>query len=187
MITLAKYPIEDILPLIGFGNPYRKITIGEGTYTVKMSGTRLECFKRNLQCVGCNRVGNLWLLQRHVNRNPRFKLNCFIENCAWCIPKMQKHIVRAHFNLYHKSKKGQLTLMTQDHIFPKSLGGSNGIDNMQTMCLSCNQKKGANIPNGYSRDSKDSEVVDGGSFIDERLSSLSEHASQPTVDFAGVV
>ena len=50
---------------------------------------------------------------------------------------------RAHFNLYAEDD----TLLTKDHIFPKSLGGSNhDINNFQTMCTFCNNQKGNTIP-----------------------------------------
>ena len=39
------------------------------------------------------------------------------------------------------------TLMTRDHILPKSKGGRDHISNMQTMCVDCNKAKG-NTYNG---------------------------------------
>lgn len=33
-------------------------------------------------------------------------------------------------------------LLTQDHIVPKSLDGSNHVDNMRVMCAPCNGKRG---------------------------------------------
>jgi 5-methylcytosine-specific restriction enzyme A len=35
--------------------------------------------------------------------------------------------------------------MTRDHIIPKSKGGSDHLNNMQTMCTKCNNKKGNSI------------------------------------------
>ena len=35
-------------------------------------------------------------------------------------------------------------LFTIDHILPKKYGGGNNISNLQTMCSSCNRKKGSN-------------------------------------------
>jgi 5-methylcytosine-specific restriction endonuclease McrA len=45
---------------------------------------------------------------------------------------------RSHFNL--RADDG--TLMTRDHIIPKSKGGREHISNMQTMCVDCNKAKG---------------------------------------------
>lgn len=45
---------------------------------------------------------------------------------------------RAHFNLHADDG----TLITKDHIVPKSKGGRDHISNMQTMCTDCNQAKG---------------------------------------------
>ena len=52
---------------------------------------------------------------------------------------------RYHLNLYAKNNKGKEVLMTKDHIIPKSLGGRNNIQNLQTMCCNCNYKKGSNL------------------------------------------
>ena len=49
-----------------------------------------------------------------------------------------------HINLY-AVKDGKEILMTKDHIFPKSKGGRNHIDNYQTMCHVCNEEKSDKI------------------------------------------
>jgi 5-methylcytosine-specific restriction enzyme A len=51
-----------------------------------------------------------------------------------------------HLNLYHLSEDGKETMMTIDHIIPKSKGGGNKISNLQTMCYDCNFAKGNTIP-----------------------------------------
>lgn len=47
-----------------------------------------------------------------------------------------------HLDLY--SEDG--TMMTIDHIIPKSKGGPNSLDNYQCMCKICNEKKGNKMP-----------------------------------------
>jgi len=37
--------------------------------------------------------------------------------------------------------------MTKDHIIPSSKGGVNKLRNLQTMCVTCNVKKGNTIEN----------------------------------------
>lgn len=47
--------------------------------------------------------------------------------------------------LYYGSKClncGSLEKVTADHVVPLALGGSNGIDNIQPLCMDCNCKKG---------------------------------------------
>lgn len=51
---------------------------------------------------------------------------------------------RRHFNLYAEDG----TLMTKDHIIPKSRGGQDLVSNMQTMCTTCNAAKGNNMEGG---------------------------------------
>jgi hypothetical protein len=48
-----------------------------------------------------------------------------------------------HLRLYGFDKSGKSALMTQDHIKPKSVGGTNALFNLQPMCEKCNGKKGA--------------------------------------------
>ena len=35
---------------------------------------------------------------------------------------------------------------TCDHIYPKSKGGTDDLDNLRIICLECNKKKGAAVP-----------------------------------------
>jgi len=46
-----------------------------------------------------------------------------------------------HINLIGVDTNGEEVLMTSDHIYPKSLGGSDKINNRQTMCDKCNVEK----------------------------------------------
>ena len=46
-----------------------------------------------------------------------------------------------HLNLYAVNDKGEEVLMTKDHILPKSLGGPDHLNNMQSMCKRCNENK----------------------------------------------
>lgn len=47
-----------------------------------------------------------------------------------------------HLNLYAIDDNGQEVLITKDHIIPKSKGGKDELENYQTMCIRCNERKG---------------------------------------------
>lgn len=143
MITLARFKTEQIMPFIGMDKP----SIQLNGFNVKTSSTRLECFKRQQKCTTCECRGSVWLLQSHV-MVVIHRTNCFISNCEWCChhPHIKHQVEAPHLNFYHVGKHGGLMLMTQDHIIPRSRGGSNKIDNLQTMCLRCNQWKANKFP-----------------------------------------
>lgn len=88
------------------------------SYTINMSNFKLNLFKKSKNCVGCGLVGEkLFLTKNHKN-----------------------HFLLALFGI----RDNQLVEMTLDHIISKSLGGPKyNLNNHQTMCCVCNQKKGA--------------------------------------------
>lgn len=50
-----------------------------------------------------------------------------------------------HLNLY-SIVNGKEMLMTKDHFIAKSKGGSDDLNNLNTMCEECNSKKGNKVP-----------------------------------------
>lgn len=87
----------------------------QGQYhQVHIYSHRLRLFKTNLTCVSCGRVGAYFGLD------------------------LDPPCGHPHLNLYTEDG----ILMTKDHIVPKSKGGSNEMSNYQTMCTTCNWKKG---------------------------------------------
>ena len=81
---------------------------------------RLKVFKhKGLKCVRCSLTGNIVRLIR--------------KGCG-----------SIHLDLYSND-----TLMTIDHILPKSKGGNNHLNNLQPMCCNCNLKKGNKIEDNY--------------------------------------
>ena len=86
------------------------------TYSVYGNSQRYKLFSENPTCVVCGRTISYALLTTGKGN-------------------------RAHFNFFSTDD----VLMTKDHIVPKSLGGSDLMDNYQTMCSICNTKKGATI------------------------------------------
>lgn len=156
MQTLARYSVEEIMPLIGFGMPHVKFIVELDQFYVNVASVRMECFKRNPICVDCGIVGSVFMLQRHVYNPPKVGMNCFIKDCPWCalnnFNRRKKHTnmrENPHLNLYGRMRNGRLILMTRDHIFPRSKGGGEDIENMQTMCSTCNNRKADIIPKGW--------------------------------------
>ena len=111
---LKKYTVEEILPKIGCHVKFVVTPdVSVNTYSV-----RLRTFKRSTICVRCGLEGtHFWVEGNHGMNN-------------------------FHLNLYAINKHGHEILMTRDHILPKSMGGADTLDNMQTMCTKCNAKKG---------------------------------------------
>jgi len=55
-----------------------------------------------------------------------------------------------HIDIFYWGKNRQM-LITRDHLFPKSKGGSDSLDNLYPMCERCNHKKGDRLPFERSR------------------------------------
>lgn len=153
MISYGRYTVEEILPLIGPDADKVLFETSKGDFLVKVSSPRLQCFQRSQQCVRCCRSGNVFSLETHKTEGVRIKHNCFIDNCPWCMKRPRHFQIPdpPHLNFYHQDIKGRLFLMTQDHILPKSAGGSNELRNLQTMCSQCNAFKAAMLPSEYEK------------------------------------
>jgi hypothetical protein len=82
-------------------------------YLVRMNSLRYAVFEKSIVCAGCGLEANHFKLQSG--------------------PQAEH---RAHYNLYYEDD-----LFTKDHIVPKSKGGSDQLDNLQTMCYPCNHNK----------------------------------------------
>ena len=92
-----------------------------GPILVWMNSQRYHVFRTSLKCVECGIRGQYFALEREEKHAPNI----------------------GHFNLYAVDHSGQEVLMTKDHIVPRSKGGRNWLSNYQTMCATCNTKKGA--------------------------------------------
>lgn len=89
---------------------------------IAMSSHRYHTFKYSgIQCVECGLIG-VYFVKERFRDSKRF-----------------------HFNLYALDENGNEVLMTKDHIIPKSLGGADSLENYQTMCCKCNEKKGNKV------------------------------------------
>lgn len=87
---------------------------------LRANSTRYKVFHNSLICCTCGIKGKFFAKERSL-------------------PVMSD---KFHLNLYAVDENGEEVLMTQDHIIPRSKGGSNGVSNLQTMCCRCNCNKG---------------------------------------------
>ncbi len=128
MVKTQKYQrlcvlsLEAVLPLL------RKTTdkeIIEGV-RLKTSSLRLRTFaQKGTDCCACGLKASFFAIERDMTH-------------ARLFPDSTQGY---HLNLYGLDLDGHEVLMTQDHIYPKSLGGSNTLDNSQTLCRPCNALK----------------------------------------------
>lgn len=121
-----RYSIEEVFALIGEdvlntphyikGQKNSENTIQVDGYDVYTHSLRYMTFyQKGCTCVACGKEGTHFTLDVGDGKD-----------------------TRRHFNL--RAEDG--TLMTRDHILPKSKGGRDHISNMQTMCVDCNKAKG---------------------------------------------
>lgn len=126
MIIYAEYSVDKVLPLLGQigsrgfveNKTKHPFHTDHGTFEAKVNTTRLRCFANSHACVKCGIEGKVFRLEKNES---------------------EAH--SPHLNLYAE-KEGEMILMTQDHIVPKSRGGKDHMSNLQTMCFKCNEEKG---------------------------------------------
>ena len=67
---------------------------------------------------------------------------CYIGNPRYISPPVRRHVYdRDGRRCRHCSTQERLSI---DHVVPWSKGGSDAIDNLQTLCMPCNRRKGVN-------------------------------------------
>lgn len=128
VVEEKRYSIEEVFAMCG-----EEHLLGDNDFNKMRSDMEVDGFKvrpvslryktfyqKGCKCVVCGKEGT------------HFKL------CGDVTTK------RRHFNLYAEDG----TLMTKDHIVPKSRGGQNLVSNMQTMCTTCNAAKGNDFVGG---------------------------------------
>lgn len=123
-VSIRSYGLQDVLPHVRAaraGGPER-IELDGGL--VAVTSVRLQTFAfKGTRCVSCGIQGTHF---RKEQGHP------------------SDH--RPHLNLYAADLSDLIeVLMTRDHIVPRARGGSNALENMQTMCFHCNARKGASV------------------------------------------
>lgn len=109
-----QFSLEEVLPRIGQG-PWIVIVDGQ-RIKVRMSGTRMLLFGKTQQCACCGAIGHHFWLEKSGKFPP-------------------------HLNLYAINRYGHFTMLTMDHIVPRSKGGETVAENVQVLCTKCNAKK----------------------------------------------
>lgn len=120
---------EEVLPLVKehYGtNLPRPMFLG---YKVGVSSLRMKTFQHDgLTCRGCGLTASFFAIEDF--------------HTGWAASAGTAKASQPHLNLYGINDKGEEVLFTHDHILARSLGGSDTLDNAQTMCSPCNNKKG---------------------------------------------
>lgn len=128
--SLGKFKLNEVLDFIPFDKNLKKIKDLKRSkmyngISVKLTSLRYIVFKhKGTKCVKCGIEGEYFSLDY---KDTKEKNKCY------------------HFNLYAIDKNNREILMTKDHIYPKSKGGSDDLSNLQTMCCVCNSNKGNKI------------------------------------------
>lgn len=123
-IVLKEFKIEYVLNNFakkGIRNHEKsvKVEVNGKEYLVYLSSQRYVLFKsKGLRCVKCGKKAKKCYLVTNED-NPK----------------------RAHFEFMIDDN----TMLTKDHIIPKSKGGKNSISNYQPMCNKCNLEKADKI------------------------------------------
>lgn len=126
------FTVEQLRELIG--NAVGKKRIPRDGYMLNIGSQRMLTFIRHgTDCVACGRIG------QYFSADCQTKSRVYKQWAQY--PKKHKH-PPAHINLYGVDGDGTRFMMTSDHVIPKSLGGSDSVDNRIPLCDDCNRKKG---------------------------------------------
>lgn len=133
-----KYTVQEIFNIIGPDNmtfdtlsktakKSKEIQL-EGFPVYARSLRYATFFQKGCKCVKCGKTGTYFQLDEPRDGNKG----------------------RRHLNLYCEDG----TLMTKDHIKPKSKGGLDCVSNMQPMCEICNKEKGNTYSGEWTMEQK---------------------------------
>jgi len=124
--NFARFNVVSIMKMVGI-----KSSFIHDKFEVFLTGSKFKVFQRSLICHVCGLKGDHFKLQKGL-----------------------KEDVSPYLNLYGVLN-GEDVMMTQDHIIPKSKGGTDRFDNLITMCFICNQNKSNRVYDGKMQTSFD--------------------------------
>jgi len=128
LLDKANYPItiSSVTKRSGDTNRKIKITI-HGESIRKYSANIVVFFAKGYKCVSCGIQGKFFALENNGGVQNGYSLK-----------------------LYALNEEGHEVLMTVDHIIPRAKGGANNLENLQPMCVHCNNIKAHFESNSYT-------------------------------------
>ena len=117
--------VDRIIAIIRANADLRKPKVDIAGYRINVGSIRLRTFTKSITCSSCQIEGTFFVLERQRIR----------EGSG----------LPYHLNLYGVDATGAEVLMTHDHVIPRSRGGRDHLDNTQTMCRPCNERKGSKL------------------------------------------
>lgn len=127
VVIVGTYSVEEVLGQVHESSSEKK-TEFHG-HNIRFGSTGFRVFNRSLVCECCGIIGKKFILKVRENIQNKYKFGQILI------------VKEPELNLFAE-EYGEDILMTQDHIIPQSKGGSNNLDNLQTMCSICNNIKG---------------------------------------------
>lgn len=128
----------------------KKVALGNDEFnhdiTVGTGSIRVKCIIKSPVCAACGIKGKYWAAERDANsKSSPWHLNIYglhkRQNYAFSIKGLSGDI-----DSLQKLPKNNMQeiMLTHDHIQPHAKGGSDGIENAQTLCHICNMLKADN-------------------------------------------
>lgn len=125
---ICEVPLEETFASIRewreAGEDFAEIQVRGEKYTINVRNNRYETLDRQRSCVCCGIMATRMFLGRFNHEG----------------------IIGYNFRIFAETRDkpeipSHLTLMTKDHIVPRNAGGADDLDNLQTMCVLCNNLK----------------------------------------------
>lgn len=133
MESIGLLQLHEMLPLIGEGNIYTHAPGTPEALAIRVGSLRMRTFKeKGTDCVVCGCRGAVFSIERHTK---------LIKATG-----QRRGMGHWHINLYGRNSAGKILLMTHDHIWPRSQGGYDIMQNSTTMCEKCNNRKADKLP-----------------------------------------